>query len=55
MLTEPQMGFSETFLVWNDNINLIGAVIPSNKGRASVCGTIRFKNGEKLSFSSNFW
>jgi hypothetical protein len=33
-------------------INLIGALIPSNKGSASDCGTIRFKNGEKLSFSS---
>ena len=52
MLAEPRMGFSETFLVWNDDINLIGALIPSNNGRASVCGTIRFKNGERLSFSS---
>ena len=52
MLTEPRMGFSETYLVWNDNINLIGALIPSNNGGASVCGTIRFNNGEKLSFSS---
>lgn len=52
MLAEPRMDFSETFLVWNDNINLIGSLIPSNKGRASLCGTIRFKNGEKLSFSS---
>ena len=52
MLAEPQMGFSETFLVWNDNVNLIGALIPSNKGKASVCGTVRFENGEKLSFSS---
>jgi hypothetical protein len=52
MLVEPRMGFSETFLVWNDNINLIGSLIPSNNGRASLCGTIRFKNGERLSFSS---
>jgi hypothetical protein len=52
MLTEPQKNFSETFIVWNDYINLVGALIPSNKGRASVRGTIRFKNGEKLSFSS---
>ena len=52
MLAEPRMGFSETFLVWNENINLIGSLIPSNNGRASLCGTIRFKNGEKLSFSS---
>jgi len=52
MLTKPRKSFSETFIVWNDYINLVGALIPSNKGRASVCGTIRFKNGEKLSFSS---
>jgi len=51
MLTEPRKSFSETFIVWNDYINLVGALIPSNKGRASVRGTIRFKNGEKLSFS----
>ena len=31
---------------------LIGALIPSNEGGASVCGTIRFKNGENLFFSS---
>jgi hypothetical protein len=31
---------------------LIGAIIPSREGGASVCGTIRFKNGENLSFSS---
>jgi hypothetical protein len=53
MLTKPRKSFSKTFIVWNDYINLVGALIPSNKGRASVCGTIRFKNGEKLSFSSD--
>ena len=51
MLTKPRKSLSNTFIVWNDYINLVGALIPSNKGRASVCGTIRFKNGEKLSFS----
>lgn len=51
MLTKPRENFSKTFIVWNDYINLVGALIPSNKGRASVCGTIRFKNGENLSFS----
>ena len=52
MLTEPRKSFSETFIVWTENINFVGALIPSNKGRASVRGTARFKNGEKLSFSS---
>jgi hypothetical protein len=51
MLTETGKSFCETFIVWNDNINLVGALIPSNKGRASVSGMIRFKNGERLSFS----
>lgn len=51
MLTETRKSLSETFIVWNDNINLVGALIPSNKGKASVSGMIRFKNGEKLSFS----
>jgi hypothetical protein len=52
MLTEQRKSFSETFIVWNDNINLVGSIIPSNKGRASIYGTVKFKNGEKLSFSS---
>ncbi|MEE4606261.1 MAG: hypothetical protein V2J65_33635 [Desulfobacteraceae bacterium] len=52
MLTKSRKSFSKTFIVWNDYINLVGALIPSHEGRASVCGTIRFKNGEKLSFSS---
>lgn len=51
MLTKPREGSFKTFIVWNDYINLVGALIPSNKGRASVCGAIRFKNGENLSFS----
>ena len=51
MLIKSRKSFSKTFIVWNDSINIVGALIPSNKGRASVCGTIKFKNGEKLSFS----
>ena len=51
MLIKPRESFSKTFIVWNDSINLVGSLISSNKGRTSVCGTIRFKNGEKLSFS----
>ncbi|MEX1346190.1 MAG: hypothetical protein AB1Z31_00530 [Desulfobacterales bacterium] len=51
MLIKSRMSFSKTFIVWNDSINLVGALVPSNKGRASVCGTIKFKNGKKLSFS----
>ena len=52
MLPEQRNNFSETFIVWNENINLVGSIIPSNKGSASIYGTIKFKNGEKLSFSS---
>ena len=52
MLTAPGKGFSETFIVWNDKINLIGSIVPANEGRGSIYGTIKFKNGENLSFSS---
>ncbi|CAB1063228.1 hypothetical protein D1BOALGB6SA_8011 [Olavius sp. associated proteobacterium Delta 1] len=38
MLTEQLRSFSETFIVCNDNINLVGSIIPSNKGRASING-----------------
>jgi len=52
MLTEQRKQFSETFIVWNDKINLVGSIIPSNKGKASILGTIKFQNSKKLSFSS---
>jgi hypothetical protein len=52
MLAEKRKRFSETFIVWSDKINLVGSIIPSNKGKASILGKIKFKNGEKLSFSS---
>lgn len=52
MLKKQQISYSETFIVCNDNINLVGALIPLDKGKVSVCGTVKFKNGEKLSFSA---
>jgi hypothetical protein len=51
MLANAEKSRAETFIVWNDNINLVGSIFPSDEGKASVCGTIRFKNGERLSFS----
>jgi hypothetical protein len=51
MLANAEKNHTETFIVWNDYINLVGAIVPSGEGKASVCGTIRFKNGERLSFS----
>jgi hypothetical protein len=51
MPTDAEKARPETFIVWNDHINLVGAIIPSGEGKASVRGTIRFNNGEKLSFS----
>ena len=51
MLTNAEEARTETFIVWNDHINLVGAIIPSGEGKASARGTIRFKNGETLSFS----
>ena len=52
MTVDEEKNYSETYIVWNDDINLVGAVIPSNNGRASVSGTIKFKNGGKISISS---
>jgi len=52
MLADAEKSYSETFIVWNDDINLIATLIPSNEGRTAACGTIKFKNGGKLSFSS---
>ncbi len=52
MLADAAKSYSETFIVWNDDINFVGAVVPFNTGKAAVCGTVNFKNGEKLSFSS---
>ena len=52
MLAKVERSYSETFIVWNDDINLIGAFIPSDKGKTVACGTIKFKNGTRLSFSS---
>ena len=37
---------------WNDDVNLVGAFIPFDKGKAAACGTIKFRNGKRLSFSS---
>ena len=51
MPANAEKGRTETFIVWNDYINLVGAIIPSGEGKASVRGTIRFKDGNKISFS----
>ena len=52
MLKEQRKSYSETFIVWNDNINLVGALILLDNGKVSVYGTVKFKNNEKLSFST---
>lgn len=52
MSTDEEKSYSEIFVVWNDLINLVGRLIPVNKGRAAVHGTVKFKNDENLSFSS---
>jgi len=52
MITDEGKIYSETYIVWNDFINLIGTLMPSNDGKAAVCGTIKFQNGKQLSFSS---
>jgi len=52
MLADTENSYTETYIVWNDDINLVGALIPRANGRSTVCGTIKFKNGKKLSISS---
>jgi hypothetical protein len=51
-LADAKKSHSETFIVWNDSIMMVGSFIPDNEGKATVCGTINFKTGGKLSFSS---
>ena len=45
MLADNENSYTETYIVWNDDINLVGALIPRTNGRSTVCGTIKFKNG----------
>ena len=52
MSANPGKSISETFIVWNDEINLVGALIPLRNGRAKIRGTIKFKNGKNLFISS---
>ncbi len=52
MLAVVEKKSSETFIVWNDDINLVGALISSKNGSASASGTIKFKNGKKIAFFS---
>ena len=52
MLSESGKQYSETFLIWNENINFVGAVIPTPEGRAKISGSVIFKKNKELSFSS---
>ena len=52
MQSEAEKSYSETFIIWNDDVNLIGALKPSKDGTAEICGSIKFKNGKQLSFFS---
>ena len=44
--------YAETFIIWNDDINLIGTLKPSNEEISEICGSIKFRNGKNLSFIS---
>ena len=44
--------YSETFIIWNDEINLIGTLRPTTEGTAEICGSIKFRSGKHLSFFS---
>ena len=52
MLSESVNHFSETFLIWNEKINFVGAVIPTPEGRAKISGSVIFRKKEELLFSS---
>ena len=52
MLSESGKPFSETFLIWNENINFVGALIPTPEGRAKISGSVIFRKDTELLFSS---
>ena len=52
MVSDAGKSFSETFIVWDDEINLVAGLIPSKNGQAAICGIARFKNGKQLSMYS---
>jgi hypothetical protein len=52
MVSDAGNNFSDTFIVWNDEINLVAALIPFKNGQAGICGTAKFKNGEQLAMFS---
>ena len=52
MLSDSGEHFSETFLIWNEKINFIGAIIPTPEGRAKISGSVIFRKNKELSFSS---
>ena len=52
MQSDQEEGYSETFIIWNDEINLIGTLKPTVEGSAEICGSIKFRSGKRLSFIS---
>ena len=52
MMSDARKGFSETFIVWDDEINLVAALIPSKNGQAAICGMAKFTNGKQLAMFS---
>ena len=52
MQLEPGALFSETYLIWNGNINFVGAIIPTPEGRAKISGSVVFSKKKEISFSS---
>jgi hypothetical protein len=52
MVLDAMKSFSETFIVWDDEINLVAALIPSKNGQAVICGMAKFKNGKQLAMFS---
>jgi hypothetical protein len=52
MLANTEKRFSETFIVWDDEIILVASLVPAKNGHAAVCGMARFKNGKQLAMFS---
>ena len=52
MVSDAGKSYSETFIVWDEEINLVACLIPSKNGQTTICGMARFKNGKQLAMFS---
>ena len=52
MALDAGKSFSETFIVWDEEINLVAALIPSKNGQAAISGMAKFRSGKQLAIFS---